>query len=84
MRTNHMKGQLKRGEPSIGAWLNLPTPVSARLMAQIGFDWLLVDMEHSAQNVTLMTDMVATIADAGTSASFVRIPYNSKVRATML
>jgi 4-hydroxy-2-oxoheptanedioate aldolase len=46
-------------------------------MARLGFDWLLVDMEHSAQNAALMADMIATIADAGTSAPFVRIPYNS-------
>lgn len=77
MRTNHVKGQLKRGEPTIGAWLSLPNPASARLMAHLDFDWLLVDMEHSAQNVTMMADMVAIIADVGKSAPFVRIPYNS-------
>src|SRR5258708_30918695 len=46
-------------------------------MARLGFDWLVVDMEHSAQNPVLMADMVATIADAGTCAPIVRIPGNS-------
>jgi 4-hydroxy-2-oxoheptanedioate aldolase len=46
-------------------------------MARLGFDWLSVDMEHSAQNPILVAEMIATIADAGTSAPFVRIPYNS-------
>jgi 4-hydroxy-2-oxoheptanedioate aldolase len=46
-------------------------------MARLGFDWLVVDMEHSAQNPVLMADMVATIADAGTCAPMVRIPANS-------
>jgi 4-hydroxy-2-oxoheptanedioate aldolase len=46
-------------------------------MARLGFDWLSVDMEHSAQNPVLVAEMIATIADAGTSAPFVRIPYNS-------
>ncbi len=77
MRTNHVKELLKRGEPALGAWLNLPSPTSARLMARLGFDWLLIDMEHSAQHPALVADMIATIADAGTSAPFVRIPYNS-------
>ncbi|GAC1511791.1 MAG: aldolase/citrate lyase family protein [Ktedonobacteraceae bacterium] len=77
MRTNHVKELLKRGEPTLGAWLNLPLVSSARIMARLGFDWLLVDMEHTAHSPTLMADMVATIADAGTSAPFVRIPYNS-------
>jgi len=46
-------------------------------MARLGFDWLVVDMEHSAQNPVLMADMVATIADAGTCAPMVRVPVNS-------
>jgi 4-hydroxy-2-oxoheptanedioate aldolase len=46
-------------------------------MARMGFDWLVVDMEHTAQNAALMADMVATIADAGTSAPIVRVPANS-------
>ncbi len=74
MRTNHVKEKLKRGEPTLGAWLSLPGIVPARLMAQLGFDWLLIDMEHSAQNPAIMADMVGAIADAGTSAPFVRVP----------
>src|SRR5438876_4907317 len=77
MRTNQVKEKLKRGEPALGAWLSLPSVPSARIMARLGFDWLVVDMEHSAQNPVLMADMVATIADAGTCAPIVRIPGNS-------
>ena len=77
MRTNLVKEKLKRGEPALGGWLSLPSVPSARIMARLGFDWLVVDMEHSAQNPVLMADMVATIADAGTSAPMVRVPTNS-------
>jgi len=77
MRTNHVKQKLKQGELALGAWLNFPGIATARVMAQLGFDWLVVDMEHSAQSATLMADMVATIADAGTCAPLVRVPNNS-------
>lgn len=77
MRTNHVKEKLKRGEPVLGAWLSLPNTSSARIMARMGFDWLVVDMEHSAHTAALMSDMVGTIADAGTCAPIVRVPYNS-------
>src|SRR5260370_12295664 len=77
MRTNQVKEKLKRGEPVLGAWLSLPSVPSARIMARLGFDWLVVDMEHTAQNPVLMADMGATIADAGTCAPIVRIPANS-------
>jgi 2-keto-3-deoxy-L-rhamnonate aldolase RhmA len=77
MRTNHVKQKLKQGELALGAWLNFPGIATARVMAQLGFDWLVVDMEHSAQSATVMADIVATIADAGTCAPFVRVPNNS-------
>lgn len=77
MRSNYVKEKLKRGEVSWGAWLAFPTVPSARLMARLGFDWLLIDMEHSAHNPTLMADIIATIADSGACAPFVRIPSNS-------
>ena len=74
MRTNQVKEKLKRGEPALGAWLSLPSVPAARVMARLGFDWLAVDTEHSAQHPALMADMVAVIADAGTCAPFVRLP----------
>ena len=77
MRTNHVKQKLKQGELALGTWLNFPGIATARVMAQLGFDWLVVDMEHSAQSATVMADIVATIADAGTCAPFVRVPNNS-------
>ena len=77
MRTNHVKQKLKQGELALGAWLNFPGIDTARVMAQLDFDWLVVDMEHSAQSATVMADIVATIADAGTCAPFVRVPNNS-------
>jgi 2-keto-3-deoxy-L-rhamnonate aldolase RhmA len=77
MRTNHVKQKLKQGESALGAWLNFPCIATARVMAQLGFDWLVVDMEHSAQSTPLMADMVASIADAGICAPLVRVPNNS-------
>ena len=77
MRTNEVKEKLIRGEPALGAWLSFSSVATARVMARLGFDWLVVDMEHSAQSPILMADMVATIADAGTCAPIVRVPSNS-------
>ncbi|MBV9259592.1 MAG: hypothetical protein JO215_16395 [Ktedonobacteraceae bacterium] len=77
MRKNFVKEKLKRGEPTLGAWLNLPGIPSARAMARLGFDWLLIDMEHSAYDPVIMAEMVAIIADAGTSAPLVRVPSHN-------
>ena len=78
MRTNHVKAKLRKGEPTLGAWLNHSTPQQARLLARLGFDWLLVDAEHGAYNPTAIADIVASIADAGTAcAPLVRVPHNT-------
>ncbi len=78
MRTNHVKAKLRKGEPALGMWLNHSTAQQARLLARLGFDWLVVDGEHGAYNPTLIADIVASIVDAGTEcAPLVRVPNNT-------
>ncbi|NWJ46353.1 MAG: 2-dehydro-3-deoxyglucarate aldolase [Chloroflexi bacterium] len=77
MRSNFVKAKLKNGEPAIGLWHNLPGLNNARLLAYVGFDWVVVDFEHAPQNPALLTETVAAIAGAGVSAPLVRLPFNS-------
>ena len=76
MRANHAKRRLQNGEPSIGTWLSLPSPEAAEYVADLGFDWLTVDAEHNAIDITSMSRMFGIIAAAGT-APLVRIPWNT-------
>ena len=46
MRENALKRRLAAGETVVGSWLSLPDAVAAEAMAVLGWDWLLVDMEH--------------------------------------
>ena len=77
MRTNNVKAKLQQGEVSPGAWLSLANISTARMMARVGFDWLTVDCEHTAQHPEMMAAMVATIADSQICAPLVRVPTNS-------
>src|SRR5438552_17940040 len=65
MRNNTVKSALKRGEPQIGTWLSLASPMAARFMARTGFDWLTVDIEHSPVNWESAAQMFGAIAGAG-------------------
>ena len=47
MRKNTVKEKLAAGQPSIGSWLSLGSPLVAEYMAHWGWDWLVVDAEHS-------------------------------------
>jgi 2-dehydro-3-deoxyglucarate aldolase len=40
------KERLVRGDTFIGAFVCLPCPESAELLAEIGYDWLVLDTEH--------------------------------------
>ena len=53
MKTNTVKKNLARKEPSIGSWLNLASPLAAEYMAHAGWDWLVVDTEHSVADEQL-------------------------------
>ena len=37
---NPIKDKLAAGQPSIGSWLNLASPLAAEVMAAAGFEWL--------------------------------------------
>jgi 4-hydroxy-2-oxoheptanedioate aldolase len=76
MRRNHVREKLRRGETSIGTWLSLPDSTAARLMARVGFDWLTVDLEHSATNFETAAASFAQIALEG-PAPLARVPWNT-------
>ena len=42
------KERFKNDQPVIGSWINTASPITAELMATAGFDFLTVDVEHSA------------------------------------
>jgi len=65
MKTNPVKEKLRRGEPSFGTWLSLGDLYAARVLARLGFDWLTLDMEHSAIDWAQATTIFGAVADAG-------------------
>lgn len=76
MRINHVRRRLEAGEPSIGTWLSLPSPEAAEYISELGFDWLVVDTEHNAIDITTLSRMFAAMRSSGI-APMVRIPWNT-------
>jgi 4-hydroxy-2-oxoheptanedioate aldolase len=76
MKSNPVRAKLKRGEPSIGTWLTIPSPVIAQLMARTGFDWLTVELEHTPSSFETAAQMFAIVAASG-GVPLVRVPINS-------
>lgn len=44
----NFKKQLANHEITFGSWITLSEPATAEILAKSGYDWLVVDMEHSA------------------------------------
>lgn len=47
IKTDPVTDKLRNGQPAVGSWLTLCSPVAAETMAHMGWDWLVVDAEHS-------------------------------------
>jgi len=61
---------------SIGSWITIPHPSIAEIMARAGFDWLVVDMEHSPIEISDAEGIIRVIQLSGLPA-LVRVSENN-------
>ncbi|MDQ0505838.1 4-hydroxy-2-oxoheptanedioate aldolase [Xanthobacter agilis] len=62
MLANTFKSALKDGQQQIGLWLAMADPYSAEICAGSGFDWLLLDGEHSPLDLRTMLAQLQSVA----------------------
>ena len=70
-----LRGRLHSGETVIGSWLALGSPNVAEILAAVGFDFLVVDLEHSPTSLETMAEMIRVIEASGT-IPLVRVTSN--------
>jgi len=75
---NRFKQRLLAGDTQIGLWCILSSPYAAEAVAGSGFDWLLLDTEHSPNDVPDVLSLLQS-AQAGTAACIVRPAWNDMV-----
>src|SRR5512145_3380903 len=75
---NAFKRALRAGTPQIGLWSSLSSNYSVEVIAGAGFDWILLDTEHSpAELENLLTQLQA--AAPYPAHPVVRVPWNDMV-----
>ena len=75
---NRFKHALRAGTSQIGLWCSLSSHYSVEVVAGAGFDWLLLDTEHSPNDLeSLLTQLQA--AAPYPSSPVVRVPWNDTV-----
>ena len=75
---NNFKHAIRAGRQQIGLWVSLANPYSAELVAGSGFDWLVLDGEHSPNAPTTVISQLQAVAAYPVSA-IVRPAWNDKV-----
>ena len=64
--------RLKSGETLLGTMVTLPTTATAKILADLGFDWLFLDAEHSSLSYGEIQGILQTVGDK--TACVVRLP----------
>jgi 4-hydroxy-2-oxoheptanedioate aldolase len=77
-KTNPVTDKLRSGEPAVGSWLGLCSPVAAELMANIGWDWLVIDAERSPVGFDTMVNCFRAI-QLGGAVPMARVPWNDTI-----
>ena len=48
MNDMSLKNKIRSGNFTLGSWITLAHPAIPEIMANAGFEWLVVDLEHSS------------------------------------
>jgi 2-keto-3-deoxy-L-rhamnonate aldolase RhmA len=78
LSSNPVTDRLRAGEATVGSWLTLCSPVAAEAMAHAGWDWLVVDVEHSPVGFETMVNCFRA-AQLGGAAPMARVPWNDTI-----
>ena len=73
-----LKEKLKNNELTIGSWIMIGHPMSVEVMSLAGFEWLVVDMEHTAIDINTAEKLITTI-QANNIKALVRVSKNEEV-----
>jgi 4-hydroxy-2-oxoheptanedioate aldolase len=75
---NTFKRAIKAGKQQIGLWSSLSSNVTVEVIAGSGFDWILIDTEHSPNELPMVLSQLQA-ATGGTAHPIVRPAWNDMV-----
>lgn len=74
LKTN-LKSKLRKNQLLIGSWITIGNESIAEIMAHQNFDWLVIDLEHSAINIAQMQNLIRVI-ELSQCPALVRVSEN--------
>ncbi|HET9714872.1 MAG TPA: aldolase/citrate lyase family protein [Pseudolabrys sp.] len=80
MPRNAFKHALAEGRLQIGLWSSLCSNIAAEIISDSGFDWILLDTEHSPNEIPILLTQLQAI-QRGTATPIIRPAWNDAVLA---
>lgn len=80
MLARKIKEKMRRGEPAIGTWMSMAHPSIAEILAMAGYDFVVVETEHTAIDVSEVLRLLIAIEQRG-SIPLVRLAWVDPVQA---
>ncbi|MFC7439777.1 HpcH/HpaI aldolase family protein [Laceyella putida] len=73
---NRTKRKIERGEPVYGLFCSNPSPLTVEMIASAGYDFVIIDMEHTMTNPETIQHMIRA-AEVFQLTPLVRVPEHS-------
>ena len=83
LAANPFTRALANGDKQIGLWISLCSNFAAEVVSTAGYDWALIDMEHSANDYFSVLSQLQAFAASPTTA-LVRVEWNDSVAVKRL
>ncbi len=77
-KKSSLKKKLSQKKLSIGSWLTIPHPTIVEIMSSANFEWLTIDIEHSAIDFETVQNLIGHI-QANDMEALVRVSKNDEV-----
>ena len=78
MKKHFLKEKLKNREVTIGSWITIGHQAIVEILAEAGFEWLVVDLEHTTIDLNMAQILISTIQSFD-MAALVRVSKNEEV-----
>lgn len=78
MKNTTLKQKLKNKENTIGSWITIPHQSVIDILAEAGFEWLTIDLEHTSIDNNELQILIGFIQSHG-MAALVRVSKNEEV-----
>ncbi|MCB9335096.1 MAG: 2,4-dihydroxyhept-2-ene-1,7-dioic acid aldolase [Flavobacteriales bacterium] len=73
-----LKQKIRSKQLTLGSWITIPNQAVIEIMSTAGFDWLTIDIEHSAVDIESIQNLIGFI-QAKNIKAFVRVYANDEV-----